>query len=142
MHCSDAAKIQRVCQFHHKRIFSFALEIYPPELAGDKCTVVTQPKSRASASSATPAYSILLLIFTCRELAGNKCTVVTQPKSGVSANFTTPAYKHFAIVESHNKYIILQKLIFVNEKIAVRIAERKNICYNINKTRKSNRRAI
>ena len=28
------------------------------ELTGNKCTVVTQPKSRASASSATPAYSI------------------------------------------------------------------------------------
>ena len=40
------------------------------ELAGNKCTVVTQPKSRASASSATPAYSILLLIFTCQSLQG------------------------------------------------------------------------
>lgn len=48
--------------------------------------------SRKAVSSATPAYLILLLIFTCRELTGNKCTVVTQPKSGVSANFTTPAY--------------------------------------------------
>jgi len=63
-----------------------------PELAGDKCTVVTQSKSRASASSATPAYSILLLKFTCPELAGDKCTVVTQSKSNVYANFTTGAY--------------------------------------------------
>ncbi len=52
-----------------------------PELAGNKCTVVTQPKSNVSADFTTGAYSVLLLKFTCPELAGNKCTVVTQPKA-------------------------------------------------------------
>ncbi len=65
-----------------------------------------EPKSRASASSATPAYLILLLIFTCRELTGNKCTVVTQPKSGVSANSTTSAYNY---IISHFKFIVNPK---------------------------------
>ncbi len=75
------------------------------ELAGNKCTVVTQPKSRASASSATPAYLILLLIFTCRELAGNKCTVISAgllrcPKlfaRSRSHNFDRYAFAHFAV---------------------------------------------
>jgi hypothetical protein len=32
------------------------LKLTCPELAGNKCTEVTQPKSGASANSATPAY--------------------------------------------------------------------------------------
>ena len=87
MHCSDAAKISCVCQFRHTRIFSFAPIFTCRELAGNKCTVVTQPKSRASASSATPAYSILLLIFTCRELTGNKCTVLSPRDSCGTRNY-------------------------------------------------------
>jgi len=48
----------------------FALEIYLPELAGDKYTVVTQPKSNVSADFTTGAYLVLLRFLPAESLQG------------------------------------------------------------------------
>ena len=53
---------------------------------------VLEPKSNVSANFTTPAYSILVVDFDCRQGQLYNSNVVAQPKSCVSANFTTPAY--------------------------------------------------
>ncbi len=51
----------------------------------------SEPKSDVSANFTTPAYSILIVDFDCRQGQLYNFNVVAQPKSNVSANFTTSA---------------------------------------------------
>ena len=87
MHCSDATKIWRVCQFHHKCIFSFALIFTCQSLQGinaqlslrDSCGARNYLLAVAHIiSTAAPLLTSLYLPQTALSRKAASCAILTS----------------------------------------------------------------